>query len=75
MNYPPDPTVSVDRKAKMVVRGCLTGHIREVEFKNGTLTISGDFNPLDLNADELQLISAIVKLIDRFESSEPGNGS
>ena len=44
------------------------GSMKEIEIADGMLTIISTFNPLELNAQERELVFTLVDLINKYET-------
>ncbi len=47
------------------------GHMKEIPLAGGELTLTGTFNPLELDGDERTLVFAVVDLLLAFERAHP----
>ena len=47
------------------------GHTKEIPLAGGVLSVTGTFNPLDLDGDERTLVFALVDLLREFERAQP----
>ena len=47
------------------------GYMKEIPLAGGVLSLTGTFNPLDLDGDERTLVFALVDLVRAFERAQP----
>ena len=46
------------------------GYMKEIPLAGGVLSVTGTFNPLDLDGDERTLVFALVDLLRAFERAQ-----
>ncbi len=47
------------------------GYMKELPLAGGVLSLTGTFNPLELDGDERTLVFALVDLLREFERAQP----
>ena len=47
------------------------GYMKDIPLAGGVLSVTGTFNPLDLDGDERTLVFAIVDLLREFGRAQP----